>query len=292
MFDRLKRNIKVIATVILITVCFISDAQNTGAAKKDTSTNKYKDMGVAVSPASMHLSLKPGTITTKEILINNDTKFGKKFNIGFSDFTVDQNEKPMAAPKDSKFAMSRYINLVPSYVELKPYEKIKIKLVINIPDTANYSAWTIVTVDQAIDRPKLDPVQDDKTISMGVLPSIGFGVYIYQNPPNVKTNNVEITNFSIANDRKDPTKKNFILNIKNTGDGIGYTVAYVELVNLNDGKKTRLPNVNFTVLPKFSRDVIIKFPDDLTPGKYSAVGVVDFGSNDIVNGEEIEFTYP
>jgi hypothetical protein len=280
----------IITAVLFLTVCFAYAQQIN--KQKDTSTNKYKDMGVAISPASMHLNLKPGTITTKEILINNDTKFVKKFSLSFMDFIADQNEQPIAAPKGTKYAMSRYINIVPSYIELQPYQKTKVKLVISIPDTADYSAWTIVLVNQATDRAKLGPVKDDKTISMGITPSIGFAVYVYQNPPNVKINNVEITNFKIANDKKEPTKKDFVMGIKNTGDGIGYTVAYVELVNLNDGKKIRLPNVSFTVLPQFSRDVIIKFPDNLTPGKYSAVGVVDFGSNDIVNGDEIEFTYP
>jgi len=280
------------AVILLGFTVLFAKGQNTNNTKKDTSTVKYKDMGVAVSPASMHLSLKPGTTTTKEITINNDTKATKKFSLNFFDFVADQNEKPVGAPKNSKYAMSRYINIVPSYVELKPYEKTKIKLIINIPDTADYSAWTIIMVDQATDRPKLDPVQNDKTISMGVIPSIGFAVYVYQNPPNVKINNVEITSFSIANDKKDPTKKDFVMNIKNTGDGIGYTVAYVDLVNITDGKKTRLPNVSFNVLPQFSRDVIIKFPADLTPGKYSALGVVDFGNEDVINGQEIEFTYP
>jgi hypothetical protein len=297
------RYIKSLVSILLLIVCLTVKAQITDEAtvkvgtKKDTAktqkdTSKYKDMGVAVSPASMHLSLKPGTTTTKEITINNDTKFVKKFSLSFFDFIANQEAKPIAAPKDSKYAMSRYVNIVPSYIELQPGDVKKIKLVISIPDTANYSAWTIIMVDQATDRPKLDPVQNDKTIAMGVTPSIGFAVYVYQNPPNVKINNVDITNFSIGNDKKDPSKKDFIMGIKNTGDGIGYTVAYVELVNLNDGKKIRLPNVNFTVLPQFSRDVIIKFPTDLKAGKYSAIGVVDFGSNDIINGQEIEFSYP
>ncbi|HNW99128.1 MAG TPA: hypothetical protein PKK00_12030 [Bacteroidales bacterium] len=258
----------------------------------DTSNTKYKDMGVAVSPASMHLSIKPGTTVTKEITINNDSKTVKKFNIGFTDFIADENAKPVTASKDSKYAMSKYINIVPSYVELQPYEKTKIKLIITIPDTADFSAWTIVTIDQTADRPKLDPVKNDKSISMGIVPSIGFGVYVYQNPPNVKTNNVEILNFYIDKDKTDPTKKNFIMKIKNTGDGIGYSTTYVELVNLSDGTKTRLPSRNFTVLPQFSRYITFKFPTDLKAGKYSALGVIDFGSEDIINGQELEFTYP
>jgi len=261
-------------------------------SEKDTSMLKYSDMGVAVSPASMHLCVKPGTSVTKEITINNDTKKTSKFKIGFADFSMGRNGKPMNTSKDSKYSLSKWINIVPSYVELKPGEKAKIKLVVSIPDTVNYSAWTIITVDEANERPKMDVSNSGNTIAMGITPSIGFGVYIYQNPPNVKTNNVDILKFYIENKKGKDTSKCFVMEVKNTGDGIGYSAAYVEATNLSNGKKVRTPAIKFTILPQYSRDIYIKFPIALTSGKYSAIGVVDFGSKDEINGQELEFTIP
>jgi len=257
----------------------------------DTSNSKYKDMGVAISPASMHLNLKTGTSTTKEITINNDTKKINKFRIGFSDFIMGTNGKPTNSPKESKYALSKYINITPTFVELKPGEVTKVKLIITIPDTATYSAWTIITVDQETDRMPLDGLSNNKSIAMGVTSSIGFGVYVYQNPPNVTINSVEILNFYIDYNEKDHSK-DFVMEVKNTGDGIGYTAAYVELVNLNDGNKIKIPAITFTVLPQFTRLLKIKMPSGLTSGKYSAIGVIDFGSTDQINGQELEFTIP
>ena len=282
-------NIKrIISIIIVVCICGFANAQV--KAKADTSKTK-KTVGVAVSPASMHLEIKPGTTVIKEITINNDTKKLNKFKIGFSDFTANREGKPSPASKDSKYALSKYVNLVPSYVELKPGEITKIKVIINIPDSADFSTWTIITIDQSNERPKLDASPSPDKMAMGVIPSVGFGVYIYQNPPNVKNNNVDILNFSTGNDKKDNSKE-FLMEIKNTGDGIAYTAAYVEVVNLNDGKKTRLPSTMFTLLPQFTRDLVLKFPKNLTPGKYSAIGVVDFGSKDQINGQEIEFSIP
>lgn len=279
-------NFKKITFIALFASFFLSVSAQT------KSNPDYSDMGVSVSPASMHLNITPGTSITKEITITNDTKKTNKFKMGFADFAAGRDGKPMPTPKDSKYTLSKYINIVPTYVELKPGEKTKVKLIISIPDSADFAAWTIVTIDQANDRPPLTPSKNPTSISMGVIPSIGFGVYVYQNPPNVKINNVEVLDFHIDKDKKDPTKKCFVMEIKNTGDGIGYTAAYVECINLSDGKKVRLPNVTFTILPQFSRDLILPFPVDLTPGKYSALGVVDFGSQDIINGQEIEFFIP
>lgn len=262
---------------------------NTNDIKKNDKDLMYSEMGVAISPSSMHLCIKPGTTVTKEISITNDTKKINKFKMGFSDFAMGRDGKPTTTAKDSKYSLSKWINIVPSYIELKPGEKTKIKLIISIPDSVNYSAWTIVTIDEVNDRPPISAPNNNNTIAMGIIPSIGFGVYIYQNPPNVKINNVDILKFYV--DEKNANKC-FVMEIKNTGDGIGYSAVYVDITNLSNGKKTRTPSNRFTILPQFSRDLIIKFPEGLTPGKYSAIGVVDFGSKDEINGQELEFSIP
>ncbi|NVO03076.1 MAG: hypothetical protein HXX09_10300 [Bacteroidetes bacterium] len=264
---------------------------NNNEIEKDNSGSIYSDMGVAVSPASMHLCVKPGTSVSKEITINNSTKKTRKFKIGFADFSMGKNGKPINSSKESKYSLSKWINIAPSYIELKPGEKGKVKLIIAIPDTVNFSAWTIVTVDEVTERPKMDVSNGGNTIAMGVTPSIGFGVYIYQNPPNVKINSVEIQKFQVGKKDRDTTKY-FVMDLKNIGDGIGYSAVYVEMTNLSNGKKVRTPSLKFTILPQFSRELFIKFPLNLTSGKYSAIGIVDFGSKDEINGQELEFTIP
>ena len=297
-------SLKWIAIIWVSTFCTLTNAQNTDTTKntpiitpnnnvieKDTSGSIYSDMGVAVSPSSMHLCIKPGTSVTKEITINNSTKKTCKFKIGFTDFSMGRNGKPMNSAKDSKYSLSKWINIAPSYIELKPGEKGKVKLIISIPDSVIYSAWTIITVDEITERQKMDVSNNGNTIAMGIIPSIGFGIYIYQNPPNVKNNNVEIQKFQLGKKDRDTTQY-FIMDLKNIGDGIGYSAVYVEMTNLSNGKKVRTPSLKFTILPQFSRELFIKLPVNLTSGKYSAIGIVDFGSKDEINGQELEFTIP
>ena len=128
-----------------------------------------------------------------------------------------------------KYCLSKYINVIPSFVDLQPHEKKKIKLIITIPDEPESykSGWTIVTIDQSIDRKPLDFKAEDKTITMGVNNTFGFGVYVYQNPPNVKNNSVEIEKFVLINDKD---KKTLRMDVKNTGDGIGYCQTMLNIL--------------------------------------------------------------
>ena len=160
---------------------------------------------------------------------------------------------------------------------------------VSIPDTAFFAAWTILTIDQSYDRPKLDVQGNDKTIAMGVVNTMGFGVYIYQNPPNVTVNNVEIEKFTFETV---DSLKLLILNVKNIGDGIGYSSTYVDLTNLSTGKITKLYAKKFTILPQYTRFLKFVIPADIEKGKYSAVGVLDFGSKEEIKAAEIEFEIP
>lgn len=249
----------------------------------------FQDMGVSVSPSSMHLNIKPGTSITKEIKVKNDTKKPYRFNVGFNDFEMNTQGKPVAPqPNNCKYCLSKYISVSPSYFELKPGEDVKVKLIIALPDSADmYKAmWTIVTVDQVVERAPLDLEPHPNRLSMGILPSIGFGVYIYQNPPNVKVNKINIDRFQFA--EKDG-KKYFDLKVKNIGDGISYCNSYVSLTNLQTGEQKKVNVKRFTILPQFIREFKIDLPSDLLPGKYTAVGVVDFGDAEEMVAAQADF---
>lgn len=252
----------------------------------------FEDMGVAVSPASMHLSIKPGSSVVKEIKINNVTKLSYNFNVGYCDFEMGRNGKPLSLKAgEGKYGLSKWINVSPSYFTLKPGEEIKLKVVIEIPEQedAYRAAWTIITIDQIVDRPALDAGNKPDRVSFGVIPSFGFGVYVYQNPPNVKINSVVIDKF---NYQEKDGKRKIEMAVNNTGDGISYCSSYVELTNTKTGVQNKLQVKKFTILPQYFRDFFYDLPLDLPSGNYTAVGVVDFGSSEEIVAAQAEFVVP
>ena len=205
---------------------------------------------------------------------------------------MERNGKPISLPKgQGKYALSKWINVSPTYFTLKPGEEMKLKAVIEIPDNeeAYSAAWTIITIDQIADRAPLDAADKPNRLALGIIPSFGFGVYVYQNPPNVKINSVVIDKFTFIDKEG---KRSVEMAVKNTGDGIGECTSYVELTNSKTGAQTKLQVKKFTILPQYLRDFYYDLPPNLPSGKYTAVGVVDFGSSEEIVAAEAEFDVP
>lgn len=252
-----------------------------------------KDMGVAVSPSSMRFRIKPGKTETKYVTITNDTYKREKFKLSFSDVGMDNFGKISQVPvgqNAKEYGLVKWISASPNFVELGPGEQKKIAIVLNIPDEeAAYKAgWCLLMVDQAREKNFIAPKADDnKAISMGVIPTYGFGVYIYQNPPNVAISKVEIVSFTFNYDAEN---RYVHLNARNIGDGIANCKSYIEVNNLNTGYKERLPLKQFNVLPKQERLFEFILPGKIPKGKYSVTGVLDFGSEEELEAAELEIT--
>tara|TARA_R110001592_G_scaffold125325_3_gene335228 strand:- start:4396 stop:5307 length:912 start_codon:yes stop_codon:yes gene_type:complete len=257
----------------------------------EKGVNDYKTKGISVSPAHFHLNMKPGEVKTYKITIKNDTEKTEKFKVNTFDFNMDgKGKSSFISPGTGKYSLSKWLNVSPTFIEVAPGEKKEIKFTVNIPtdSTGNKAAWNIIMIEQEEPRKKLEPPsQSDQTIALGVIPTFAFGVFVYQNPPNVSSNSVEITNFSkvAKND-----SVNFIqIEAKNTGNGIAYCTSYVDLTNLNTGKQQRLMVKRFTIVPELTRDFTFILPKGLEKGKYLAIGVLDYEGSEEIQAAKMEF---
>ena len=304
--------------VILVIVCFFftqgAFAQQVRRALGDTTTVKktlpeatktptvapvkkapvdtMPEAGVSISPSTMRFNVKPGSLQTKTLKITNDTKKNYNFQIGFQDFGAGKDGKTdVPVDKYSMYALSKYIVVSPTFVELKPRQSKQVTVTVDIPagDSMAVSMWTILTVDQVLDREKLNVPRPNTTIGMGVQNTFGFGVNIFQNPPNVTVTNVEIMEMKF-NKASDKTVNSLQLKVKNMGTGIGYCLNYVELTNLVTGKQEKLKVKQFAIFPSYEKELVLELPSDIEKGPYSALAVLDFGNKDELQTAEIEFT--
>jgi hypothetical protein len=277
-----------------------SAASPTPAASGNASHDTVA-MGVAVSPGVLRFTCKPGNIESHEVKITNNTNMTYNMKVGFTDYMQNNVGKPMFSPADarkSRYALSRWATASPTFFTLSPGKAQKITVTVNVPnnDSANIAAWTVMEIDQIRKKQAPASAGGDKTLAMGISPEMGFGVYLYQNPPNVKVNNVEITHFSYRDTAymsggKMKNTKQLWLHISNVGDGISYCVSYAQLTNLKTGKTYDLNKQSFTILPGFDRDFYFEMPKNLAPGDYSGVGVVYFGDKAPKKVAQLNFNY-
>lgn len=276
--------------IVFVIICTFGLALNLSAQKTKQGKDTNKTVGVSVSPSHFHFKQKQGEVKTYDITIKNSTSTPKEFNINIYDFDMNGKGKSSFLPAGKgKFSLAKWVNLSPTFVQLKPFENKKVKVTVSVPsdDSGRKAAWSILMVEQQAPRSNLLNTQKDgNTIALGIVPTFAFGVFAYQNPPNVLVNKVEFTDFQL----KDViTGKALYIEVQNQGDGIAYCTSYIDLTNLDTGDQQRLKVKNFTIVPELVRDFNFTLPENLPKGKYLAVGVLDYESSDEIQAARMEF---
>ncbi len=263
----------------------------TNKTTKNLEEKGQEASGVSISPSIIRFNAKAGTIQTKTFKVNNYTSRKMTFQIFFQDYGLDIDGKTEIAKKpESKYSLSKFLNLSQNFIELKPGELKVITITASIPNSeSGYIAmWTNLIIDEVNERGKLEvPNNNSNTIALGISTGIGFMIQVSQNPPNVILNDIEI--LKLSHIRKE--KKHNILNliVKNKGDGIGYCLYYLELTNLATGKTRKFRVNQFGVLPGYEKEINFSLPPDLPKGKYAGIAVIDFGDIVALQTAEIEF---
>lgn len=283
----------ILSTVLLSSSTIQAQIPQPAAPPEPASTDSIqKEGGIAVSPTRFFFTAKPGTKQIKTLKISNNSKKAQKFELKFSDYEMNKSGKSGYQKQGTHSnTIGDWIVFSPTFFEVLPGQSQKITATLNVPDApdAYRAKWGILFINQTKERKSLDVTPSDQTIAMGVIPSMSFGIWVYQNPPNVAVKKVEINNFAEITLPTDSSVR-LELKVKNVGDGISFVTSYIETVNTKTGKKERLGKKMLTILPNHDREIIFILPKNLDKGHYTAVGVLDFGSKEEIQAAELEFT--
>ncbi|HTA83026.1 MAG TPA: DUF916 domain-containing protein [Bacteroidia bacterium] len=302
MYRKIKRCFKAINLLLLLLL--IQSSLCLAQAPQGDPRPPIKDTvatGIAVSPGTLKFTCKPGGSESHVIKISNSTNKAFSFQVNFSDYVQNNVGQPMWTKNNaskSKYALSKWVTVSPAFFTVEGGQTQKITVTITMPsaDSDNHAAWTVLSIDQVHKKQPLPTPNGDKSVAMGVIPSMGFGVYIYENPPNVKVNNVEIQNF-ICHDtaytvnKKDTVIRQLYMKATNTGDGLSYCISYAEVTDLQTGKSFRLGTKQITILPGYTREFVYQLPNNLPlTDSYSAIGVIYFGDKVPKKVAKLSFT--
>ena len=273
----------------LLFVCFIFTSNTLNGQNKEKQ-NAPKSLGVSVSPSHFHFTQEQGQIKTYDITVKNTTSTAKSFNVNIYDFDMNgKGKSSFLPPGEGKYSLSKWMNISPTFIELEPFKTKKVKVTVSVPsdDNGRKAAWSILMIEQEAPRNNLvNTKKDGNTVAFGIVPTFAFGIFAYQNPPNVLTNNIEFIEFQFL--ENDAVNK-LLLEVQNKGDGIAYCTSYIDLTNLDTGEQQRLRVKNFTIVPDLTRDFIFNLPQTLQKGKYLAVGVLDYENSEEIQAAKLEF---
>ncbi len=247
--------------------------------------------GVSVSPSTLRFSIKPGSSQSKKITIINDTDVERTFEVKSQNYGAEDINRAAVDSKteeDFKFGLTKWTYITPAVFTLKPKEKMSINVLIDIPMGSEnlHAAWSIIVVEEVKQRQALEISPNGEAVGLGIIPTMGFGIFVYQNPPGLPPTEVSITSYRI-----DENNKSFNMKAKNTGEGIGFCTYYFEIMNMATGKIEKLAPNQATILPGVERFFKVDLPN-LPSGSYNAMLVLDYGSKELVETAELDFAIP
>ncbi len=245
--------------------------------------------GLSVAPTRIYFSNDLGESQTKKVTIYNKTSEPQSYQVSFIDFEVDNRQgKPvLMKANESTHSISKWISANPSFVTVKPGESMEVQVTLDIPNVpeAKDVKWGAMSIKLA--REQVEPLASQKQLGMAIVNTFQIVVYLFQNPPSITNRQAEIYEFKrnlLADDQE------LMLGIENTGEAILDCNSYLEYTNLGSGATTKSDKKHFTLLPDGAKDLMYKIPEDLPKGKYSVMGVVDYGSSTEVQAAELEIT--
>ena len=245
---------------------------------------------VSISPSRLYYKTPVGEYKVQEVSITNSSTNNQSFIVSFGDFepSGSQGKSKFMKPGESENSCSQWLSADPSFFELEAGMTKKIKVLLQVPSApeANKVKWATMMVKMAKEKTQ-NLEQDKDAIGMGINETFQFVIHIFQSPPSVTLKNAQIESFSEITTDGDSTRI-VQMRVNNSGEAILDCVSYLEYTNLGNGSEERQKPIAYTLLPGASREIKFALSNTLLEGKYSVLGVVDYGSRENVQAAETE----
>jgi P pilus assembly chaperone PapD len=247
----------------------------------DTAAQK-----ISTSPTRVNYKISPGGSGRSRITVANNSADRQGFQVTFGDFSASVSGKSQFSKEGTENrSCASWLTATPAVFELEPGETQDIQVMMDVPadSSALIARWAVAYVQ--LRAPENDGKGSGEGLKVQVTQSYRFGVYLFQTPPSVTESKGEIKGLNYENDV-------FTISMKNAGETFLKCNSYIELTNLSTGETKRVTTRGFTMLPALNRNTVFKIPNDIPPGRYSVLAVMDYGSRDEVEAAEMEITIP
>ena len=244
----------------------------------------------SVSPSRLYYKTNIGDYKVQEVSVTNTSTKPQSFSVSFGDFEPSgmQGKSTVMKQGESPNSCANWLSADPSYFEIPPGQTQKVKVMLQVPGTpeADKVKWAAMKIK--LTKEKAAPQEGgSESIGLGISETFQFVIHIFQTPPTVTQKQAEILEFKEITDAG-TAERLIMLKVKNSGEAILDCASYLEITNLRSGQEDRLKPFAYTLLPGTVREVKFTLPASMDKGKYSMLGVVDYGSRESVQAAEME----
>ena len=238
-----------------------------------------------VSPMEFHLSTANGETTTGSFWVRNRGTETIALKVYTGDFWIEPDGKEaFLEPGKVERSCSKWIEVAPEELELKPNESRSIRFNLTVPPAKTGTFWSMIFIEQT-NKPTIKTAQKGQQ-QFNILSFQRVGVRIYQEVPDSKKGEGRITQVNVERGKKDEflivslkveNNGNVLLKCKGSADIKDERGETVESAKLDE----------FNCYPHAARIVSGAFNTRLKPGQYTALAVIDYGAEYLVAGETV-----
>jgi len=249
-----------------------------------------KAQSVSVTPSRLYYKEALGAYKSQKIRVTNNGSVNETFQITFNNFGSEGNKGKTQIIKDESYehGCSQWLSASPAFFELAPGVTQDVEIMLQVPNVpeANSARWAVANVKLTKENTGGKDGASNET-GMQILQSFQFLIHIFQTPPTVTYREANITSF-VHKGVNANNQQELLMEVENTGETILDCAPYLDVVNLKTGDSQRVTSRAFTVLPNGKREITFYLPSALVKGKYSILGVIDYGSDTDLAGAELE----
>ncbi|MCG8580815.1 MAG: hypothetical protein MI866_12910 [Bacteroidales bacterium] len=251
---------------------------------------KTNAQSVSVSPSRLYFKEALGGYKSQRIRVTNNGSVTETFQVTFNNFGSEGNKGKTQIIQDEDYnhGCAQWLSASPAFFELAPGVTQDVEIMLQVPNVpeANSARWAVANVKLSKENTGGQNGAANET-GMQIMQTFQFLIHIFQTPPTVTYKEANITRF-VHNGTNAGNQQELVMEVENTGETILDCAPYLDVVSLKTGETSRIKTRAFTVLPQGRREIKFHLPSALTSGKYSILGVIDYGSDTDLAGAELE----
>ncbi|MFP4019165.1 MAG: hypothetical protein ACLFUH_07940 [Bacteroidales bacterium] len=239
-----------------------------------------------VAPISLHFTANPGESQTKTLTVKNHSNKETSIVLTLRDYLVDKEGNKKLMPAESaKNSLAKWVTANPAYINMNPNESQTVQLTLQAPNDEYSSKWGVLSVATAKEQTSFSA---DKELTAGIGIYGRIDVDLAYTPESEMDGNqrVKISNLKEVTNQEDSVRK-FSAHIDNLGDILANCEVYLIASNMETLDETKFSKEKFVAYPQNSRTIELTLPEDKLPkGKYSLSAILDYGSNESLEGTQ------
>lgn len=239
-----------------------------------------------VAPISLHFTANPGESQTKTITVKNHGNKETSIALTLRDYLVDkEGDKKLMPAESAKNSLAKWLTVNPSYLNMNPNESQTVQVTLQAPNDEYSSKWGVLSVATAKEQTSFS-ADKELTAGIGIYGRIDVNLsYTPQSEMN-KNQRVKISNLREITNPEDSVRK-FSVHVDNLGDIMAHCEVYLIASNMQTLNEKKFQKEKFVAYPQNSRVIELTLPEDkLQKGEYSLSAILDYGSNESLEGTQ------